>query len=87
MEKVFIPKGVCSRKYIIDLEDGIIQDIKIEGGCHGNLQGIAALLRGQRAQDVADRLSGIKCREKPTSCPDQISIALRQALEEEQQGK
>ena len=52
MEKVFIPKGVCSRKYIIDLEDGVIKDIKIEGGCHGNLQGIAALLKGQKAQDV-----------------------------------
>lgn len=84
MEKIFIPKGVCSRKYVIDLEDGIIKDIKIEGGCHGNLQGIAALLRGQRAQDVVDRLSGIKCGGKPTSCPDQISIALRQALKEEQ---
>ncbi len=84
MEKIFIPKGVCSKKYVIDLEDGIIKDIKIEGGCHGNLQGIAALLRGQRAQDVVDRLSGIKCGGKPTSCPDQISIALRQALKEEQ---
>ena len=84
MEKIFIPKGVCSRKYVIDLEDGIIKDIKIEGGCHGNLQGIVALLRGQRAQDVVDRLSGIKCGGKPTSCPDQISIALRQALKEEQ---
>ena len=84
MEKIFIPKGVCSRKYVIDLEDGIIKDIKIEGGCHGNLQGIAALLRGQRAQDVVDRLSGIKCGGKPTSCPDQISIALRQAMKEEQ---
>ena len=84
MEKIFIPKGVCSKKYVIDLEDGIIKDIKIEGGCHGNLQGIAALLRGQRAQDVVDRLSGIKCGGKPTSCPDQISIALRQVLKEEQ---
>ena len=84
MEKIFIPKGVCSRKYVIDLEDGIIKDIKIEGGCHGNLQGIAALLRGQRAQDVVDRLSSIKCGGKSTSCPDQISIALRQALKEEQ---
>lgn len=84
MEKIFIPKGVCSKKYVIDLEDGIIKNIKIEGGCHGNLQGIAALLRGQRAQDVVDRLSGIKCGGKPTSCPDQISIALRQALKEEQ---
>ena len=83
MEKIFIPKGVCSRKYVIDLEDGIIKDIKIEGGCHGNLQGIAALLRGQRAQDVVDRLSGIRCGLKNTSCPDQISIALREAIEEE----
>ncbi len=83
MEKIFIPRGVCSRKYIIDINDGIIEDIKIEGGCHGNLQGIAALLRGQRAQDVVDRLSGIRCGSKSTSCPDQISIALKEALEEE----
>ena len=83
MEMTFIPSGVCSRRYTIRLEKGIIEDIKIEGGCHGNLQGIAALLRGQRAEDVIPRLSGIRCGRKPTSCPDQISIALRKALEEE----
>ena len=83
MHKIFIPRGVCSRKYEIDIEDGVVKDIVITGGCHGNLQGIAALLRGQRAEDIVKRLSGIRCGMKSTSCPDQIAKALAEAVEEE----
>ena len=83
MHKIFIPRGVCSRKYEIDIEDGVVKDIVITGGCHGNLQGIAALLRGQRAEDIVKRLSGIRCGMKSTSCPDQIAKALAEAIEEE----
>ena len=83
MHKVFIPRGVCSRKYEIDIENGVVQDIVITGGCHGNLQGIAALLKGQRAEDIIKRLSGIRCGMKSTSCPDQIARALSEAIEEE----
>lgn len=85
MEKVFIPRGVCSRKYVVTLNDGVIENIVIEGGCDGNLKGIAALLRGRRAEEVIPLIRGVKCGMKRTSCPDQISYALEEALKEEQE--
>lgn len=77
------PKGVCSRRIDIQLEDGIIKDIAIKGGCDGNLKGICALVKGQPAKTVIEQLRGIRCGFKNTSCPDQLSIALEQALAEE----
>ena len=74
------PQGVCSRHFSIDVQNGIIQDITIDGGCHGNLQGIAALIRGQKVEDVIQKLENIQCRSKGTSCPDQSAKALKQAL-------
>ena len=74
------PQGVCSRHFSIDVQNGIIQDITIDGGCHGNLQGIAALIRGQKVEDVIQKLENIQSRSKGTSCPDQIAKALKQAL-------
>lgn len=72
----FTPKGVCSKFYEITLEGDIIKDIKITGGCNGNLQGIASLIKGMDKNEAIKRLSGIKCGFKDTSCPDQISKAL-----------
>lgn len=77
MKYEFVPKGVCSRKMIFEIEDGIIRSLKVEGGCNGNLQGISSLLVGQPVDEVIERLEGIKCGMKPTSCPDQIAIALK----------
>lgn len=74
------PSGVCSRHFTIEVEDGAIKSLKVIGGCPGNLQGIAALLPGMKVADAIARLENIKCREKPTSCPDQIAQALKQAL-------
>lgn len=76
------PTGVCSVQYDIVLEDDVIADIKIYGGCDGNLKGISSLLKGMKAQDAIERMSGIRCRTKPTSCPDQIAKALQKALAE-----
>jgi len=73
-------KGVCSRQMLIEVEDGIVQDVQIIGGCHGNLQGISALVKGMKAEDVIARLEGICCGPKSTSCPDQLAQALKQAL-------
>ena len=73
-------KGVCSRQMIIEVEDGIVQDVQIIGGCHGNLQGISALVKGMKPEDVIARLEGICCGPKSTSCPDQLAQALKQAL-------
>lgn len=79
----YVPKGVCSRKMTVEVdENGIIQEVKIVGGCNGNLQGITKLVTGKKAQEVIDLLSGIKCGFKNTSCPDQLSIALKQAISE-----
>lgn len=81
MEYTYIPRGTCSRRMTVELEDGIIKSVNIEGGCSGNLQGISTLVTGMRATDAIAKLRGIKCGYKPTSCPDQLSIALEKALQ------
>lgn len=74
-------RGVCSRKTVIDLaENGIINDIKIVGGCNGNTNGLAQLLKGMKARDAIERLRGIDCNGRGTSCPDQVAVALTEAL-------
>lgn len=72
------PKGVCSKMMNIDVEDGVIKDIDIVGGCSGNLQGICALVKGRPVTEVISLLQGIHCGMKNTSCPDQLAIALKQ---------
>lgn len=74
------PKGVCSQRMTIELEDGVIRDVQILGGCNGNLQGIAALVRGMKAEEAIERMRGIRCGFKNTSCPDQLAKALEEAL-------
>ena len=72
-------QGTCSQS--IDLEaddDQVITRLNVIGGCNGNLQGIAALVKGMKLEDARQRLQGITCGFKPTSCPDQISIAIGQ---------
>lgn len=76
MEYIYNPRGVCSRQFVFDIEDGIVNSVKIMGGCHGNLQGIASLLKGMSVDEVISRLEGIRCGMKPTSCPDQIAKGL-----------
>ena len=78
----YIPRGTCSRKMTVDVENDIIKDVKIEGGCSGNLQGITNLVRGMKVQDAIDKMKGIRCGFKSTSCPDQLAIALEQAREQ-----
>ena len=83
MTYTYQPKGVCSQKMTVELEDGVIREVKVLGGCNGNLQGISSLVRGMKAEDAIGRLQGIRCGFKNTSCPDQLSIALTKALEQE----
>ena len=78
----YTPKGVCSRKIIFDLEDGILHNVKFIGGCAGNTKGVAALAEGGEAREVAKRLRGIPC-QGANSCPHQFSLAIDQALSEE----
>ena len=77
----YTPKGVCSRRMTVALEDGVIRDVRIEGGCNGNLQGMSRLVEGMNIDDVIARVQGIHCGMKPTSCPDQLAQALLIAKE------
>lgn len=76
----YIPKGVCSKKMTIEVEDGKILNAKVVGGCNGNLQGICRLIKGMEVTDAISRMEGVHCGPKPTSCPDQLAQALKQAL-------
>lgn len=73
-------KGVCSRSIDIDVEDGVILRVEYHGGCHGNTQGVAALAKGMKVTEAIERLEGIRCGMKSTSCPDQLSQALKEYL-------
>lgn len=75
-------KGTCSRAIVVDVEDGVILSCKFVGGCAGNTQGVASLVKGMKVEEAIERLSGIQCGFRGTSCPDQLSKALRAALEE-----
>ena len=74
-------QGVCARSIEIEVDDGIVKDVKFMGGCAGNTQGISKLVEGMKAEDVIARLEGIRCGFKSTSCPDQLAKALRIILE------
>lgn len=80
-------KGTCSSRILFDIEDGKLRNVEYIGGCNGNLQGISSLVRGMKATDAIERMRGIRCGFKPTSCPDQLSIALEKALEKEKDAK
>lgn len=72
--------GTCSQMINFDLEDGIVKNVSFVGGCNGNLQGIGSLVEGMKAEDVIERLKGIRCGMKSTSCPDQLAKALETAI-------
>ena len=75
----YLPKGVCSKHMEIDLENGVITEVRIQGGCNGNLKGISALLVGMTKEEAIRRMEGIHCGPRATSCPDQLAQALKQA--------
>ena len=74
-------KGVCSKQMDFEIEDDTIVSLNVIGGCHGNLQGISALVVGMKVDDVIARCKGICCGPKSTSCPDQLARALRQMID------
>lgn len=77
MKYQYITQGTCSRQIDIEIEDGIIRDVRFMNGCHGNLQGIGRLVAGMKPDEVIARLEGIRCGHRPTSCPDQLAKALK----------
>jgi len=74
------PRGVCSRHMSVSAEDGVITNVEVFGGCDGNLQGISRLVVGMKVEDAIERLRGIDCGGKGTSCPDQLSKAMQKLL-------
>lgn len=73
------PKGVCSRLITVELDGDTIESVEFVGGCAGNTTGIAQLIKGMNVDEAIARMEGIKCGHKPTSCPDQLAYALKQA--------
>ena len=73
-------KGTCSSHIDIELDGDVIRSVVFFGGCNGNLQGISKLVEGMKAEDAINRLKGIKCGFKPTSCPDQLAVALESMI-------
>lgn len=69
--------GTCSSQIDLEVEDGILKEVHFIGGCNGNLKGISALVKGMKVEEVISRLEGIRCGNKPTSCPDQLCQALK----------
>lgn len=81
MKHTYIPRGVCSRMIEVELEDDVIVACNFIGGCSGNTQGVSKLVVGMDANDAIERLEGIDCGGRGTSCPDQLANALKEALE------
>ena len=79
MKYTYIPHGVCSRMIELEIEDDVIKGCRFIGGCNGNLQGISKLVTGMEIDDAVEKLEGIDCAGRGTSCPDQLAKALRAA--------
>ncbi len=80
MIHTYIPRSVCSRMIQIEIEDDVIVDCKFIGGCSGNTQGVSALVKGMDVYDAIEKLKGIDCGGRGTSCPDQLALALEEAV-------
>lgn len=82
MKTIYETKGTCSKAIELDVDDatGIINSVQFVGGCPGNTIGVAQLVRGRKVEDIISQLEGIRCGMKPTSCPDQLAQALKQAI-------
>lgn len=80
MKTVYQTEGTCCNQIELEVDGDVVKSVRFLGGCHGNLQGIARLVEGMNVADVVTRLSGIRCGMKSTLCPDQLSLALQQAV-------
>lgn len=80
MQYEYKTKGTCSQRILFDIQDGKVWNVQFIGGCNGNLQGISKLVEGMDVNDVVEKIKGIHCGMKPTSCPDQLATALQQAV-------
>ena len=81
MQYEYKTKGTCSQRILFEINDGKVMNVQFVGGCNGNLQGISRLVEGMDVDKVIERIEGIRCGFKPTSCPDQLAKALKEACE------
>ena len=79
MQYEYKTKGTCSQRILFEINDGKVENVQFIGGCNGNLQGISKLVEGMDVDAVIERIEGIHCGFKPTSCPDQLAKALKEA--------
>ena len=80
MQYEYKTKGTCSQRILFELDDGKVKNVQFIGGCNGNLQGISKLVDGMSVEDVIEKIEGIHCGMKPTSCPDQLARALKETM-------
>ena len=83
MNYTYRPKGTCSQAIQFEIEDNKVHNVQFIGGCSGNTQGVARLIEGMDVDEAISRMDGIRCGMRPTSCPDQLANALKQALKEQ----
>ncbi len=79
MQFTYKTKGTCSQMISFEVNNNIVSNVQYYGGCNGNLKGIGKLVEGMNIDEVIARLEGIQCGMKPTSCPDQLAQALKEA--------
>lgn len=79
MQYEYKTRGTCSQRILFEIEDNKVQNVQFIGGCNGNLQGISRLVEGMDVESVIEKIEGIHCGMKPTSCPDQLARALKEA--------
>ena len=77
MKQSFKPAGICANAIDFEVQNGVVKNVKFYGGCPGNHLGIERLVEGMKVEDVIDRLSGVTCGHRATSCPDQLACALK----------
>ena len=87
MTYTFQPRGVCSRAMTVTVENGIITDVQVQGGCDGNLKAVSKLVDGMSVAQIEALLRGNTCGPRSTSCADQLAVAVQQAYEQEQAQK
>lgn len=83
MKYQYTPKGVCARSITVEMDGDVLKDVEIKGGCDGNHKGLCALVKGMKAEDINERLSGITCGFRSSSCPDQLAKAVCEAMQHE----
>lgn len=78
--ETYYTEGVCATEIHFEVKNGILHEVKFEGGCSGNLRAISTLIRGMKVEDVIQKLRGISCEDNPTSCVDQLTKALEKKI-------